>query len=152
MASLALVAHDLGFSAAGSDINMEILIRKSLEGKGIVIKSFDRDNVTPAQAIAKGSVSKEENPEVAAALKMKVLMHSYPDTVEEVIQQHISIGISSARGKTSITVLLPHALTEAASTSYLTGDGEDCGVKDSHFFIYEANEYRRHLLAYHPDC
>lgn len=151
MASLALIMHDLGFNVAGSDIDMETFTQKPLEDKGIVIKSFNRDNITPAQVIVKGNAFKEENPEVAAALEMKVPMHSYPDTVEEIIQQYTSIGISGAHGKTSTTALLSHVLTEAAPTSYLIGDGDGRGVKDSRFFVYEADEYRRHFLAYHPD-
>ena len=64
---------------------------------------------------------------------------------------HTSIGVSGTHGKTSTTGLLAHVLGEAAPTSYLIGDGEGKGVKDSRFFVYEADEYRRHFLAYHPD-
>lgn len=80
-----------------------------------------------------------------------VTWQSYPDTVEEIIKMHTSIGVSGTHGKTSTTGLLAHVLGEAAPTSYLIGDGEGKGVKNSRFFVYEADEYRRHFLAYHPD-
>ncbi len=31
------------------------------------------------------------------------------------------------------------------------GDGTGRGIANSRFFVYEADEYRRHFLAYHPD-
>ena len=64
---------------------------------------------------------------------------------------HTSIGVSGTHGKTSTTSLLAHVLGEVAPTSYLIGDGRGKGVADSRFFVYEADEYRRHFLAYHPD-
>lgn len=76
---------------------------------------------------------------------------SYPDTVEEIVQMHTSIGVSGTHGKTSTTSLLSHVLGEVAPTSYLIGDGRGKGVEGSRFFVYEADEYRRHFLAYHPD-
>ena len=57
----------------------------------------------------------------------------------------------SAHGKTSTTGLLAHVLSGIAKTSYLIGDGTGKGIKDSKFFVFEADEYRRHFLAYHPD-
>ncbi|MCT6811826.1 MAG: UDP-N-acetylmuramate--L-alanine ligase [Lactobacillus helsingborgensis] len=152
MAALALVLKDLGFDVAGSDIAKYTFTQEPLIKAGIKISSFAADNIKDnGQVIVKGNAFKADNVEVQACESKNVTWQSYPDTVEEIIKMHTSIGVSGTHGKTSTTGLLAHVLGEAAPTSYLIGDGEGKGVKNSRFFVYEADEYRRHFLAYHPD-
>ena len=152
MAALALVLKDLGFDVAGSDIAKYTFTQEPLIKAGIKISSFAADNIKDnGQVIVKGNAFKADNVEVQACESKNVAWQSYPDTVEEIIKMHTSIGVSGTHGKTSTTGLLAHVLGEAAPTSYLIGDGEGKGVKNSRFFVYEADEYRRHFLAYHPD-
>ncbi len=152
MAALALVLKDLGFDVAGSDIAKYTFTQDPLIKAGIKISSFAADNIKDnGQVIVKGNAFKADNVEVQACESKNVTWQSYPDTVEEIIKMHTSIGVSGTHGKTSTTGLLAHVLGEAAPTSYLIGDGEGKGVKNSRFFVYEADEYRRHFLAYHPD-
>ena len=152
MASLALLLHDLGYNVAGSDIEKYTFTQVPLEKAGIKVTNFDPENIKDeGQIIVKGNAFKQDNPEVNACIKKDVAWQSYPDTVEEVVQAHTSIGVSGTHGKTSTTSLLAHVLGEVAPTSYLIGDGRGKGVEGSRFFAYEADEYRRHFLAYHPD-
>ncbi len=152
MAALALVLKDLGFDVAGSDIAKYTFTQEPLIKADIKISSFAADNIKDnGQVIVKGNAFKADNVEVQACESKNVTWQSYPDTVEEMIKMHTSIGVSGTHGKTSTTGLLAHVLGEAAPTSYLIGDGEGKGVKNSRFFVYEADEYRRHFLAYHPD-
>ncbi len=152
MASLALVLNDLGFNVAGSDIKKYTFTQEPLKKAGIEVREFSPNNIKDSgQVIVKGNAFKDDNIEVKTCEKKKLDWQSYPDTVEEIIKMHTSIGVSGTHGKTSTTGLLAHVLGEAAPTSYLIGDGEGKGVKDSRFFVYEADEYRRHFLAYHPD-
>ena len=152
MASLALLLHDLGYEVAGSDIEKYTFTQVPLEKAGIKVTNFDPENIKgKGQIIVKGNAFKQDNPEVNACIEKDVAWQSYPDTVEEVVQAHTSIGVSGTHGKTSTTSLLAHVLGEVAPTSYLIGDGRGKGVEGSRFFAYEADEYRRHFLAYHPD-
>ena len=152
MASLALVLNNLGFNVAGSDIKKYTFTQEPLEKAGIRVTEFDASNIkNSGQVIVKGNAFKNDNVEVKACEDKNITWQSYPDTVEEIIKMHTSIGVSGTHGKTSTTGLLAHVLGEAAPTSYLIGDGEGKGVKGSRFFVYEADEYRRHFLAYHPD-
>ena len=152
MASLALVLNDLGFNVAGSDIKKYTFTQEPLKKAGIEVREFSPNNIKDSgQVIVKGNAFKDDNIEVKTCEKKELAWQSYPDTVEEIIKMHTSIGVSGTHGKTSTTGLLAHVLGEAAPTSYLIGDGEGKGVKDSRFFVYEADEYRRHFLAYHPD-
>lgn len=152
MASLALLLNDLGYHVAGSDIEKYTFTQGPLEKAGVPIAKFDADNIQDSgQVIVKGNAFKNDNVEVKACEDKKIEWQSYPDTVEEVVQMHTSIGVSGTHGKTSTTGILARVLSEAAPTSYLIGDGEGKGIKNSRFFVYEADEYRRHFLAYHPD-
>lgn len=152
MASLALLLNDLGYHVAGSDIEKYTFTQVPLEKAGINIAQFAADNIKDSgQVIVKGNAFKNDNVEVKACEDKKIAWQSYPDTVEEIVQMHTSIGVSGTHGKTSTTGILASVMTQAAPTSYLIGDGEGKGIKNSRFFVYEADEYRRHFLAYHPD-
>ncbi len=47
--------------------------------------------------------------------------------------------------------MVSHVLAAVEPTSYLIGDGVGKGNADARFFVFEADEYRDHFLAYHPD-
>ncbi|CAM3170931.1 UDP-N-acetylmuramate--L-alanine ligase [Lactobacillus bombicola] len=152
MASLALLLNDLGYNVAGSDIEKYTFTQTPLAEAGIKVTKFAANNIKDTgQVIVKGNAFKEDNIEVSTCQEKNLSWQSYPDTVEEIIRLHTSIGVSGTHGKTSTTGLLAQVLKTASPTSYLIGDGEGKGVKDSRFFAYEADEYRRHFLAYHPD-
>ena len=104
MASLALVLHDLGYNVAGSDIEKYTFTQVPLEKAGIEVKNFDPKNIksNAEQVIVKGNAFKQDNPEVAACLDKNVEWQSYPDTVEEIVQMHTSIGVSGTHGKLSL--------------------------------------------------
>ncbi|MDN6028320.1 MAG: UDP-N-acetylmuramate--L-alanine ligase [Lactobacillus sp.] len=152
MASLARILHDLGYQVAGSDIAKHTFTQEPLLAAGISVTTFAAEHIKASgQVVVKGNAFEADNSEVKACLDLGVKWQSYPDTVEELIAQHTSIGIAGSHGKTSTTGLLAHVLGEVAPTSFLIGDGSGKGVADSRFFVYEADEYRRHFLAYHPD-
>jgi UDP-N-acetylmuramate--alanine ligase len=46
---------------------------------------------------------------------------------------------------------LAHVFAGIAPTSYLIGDGTGKGVPDARFFVFEADEYRRHFADYTPN-
>lgn len=152
MAALALLFNDLGYEVSGSDIEKYTFTQEPLTKAGIRIAPFSADNIkTEGQVIVKGNAFKNDNVEVKACEDKGISWQSYPDTVEEVVAMHTSIGVAGTHGKTSTTGILARVMSEAAPTSYLIGDGEGKGIKNSRFFVYEADEYRRHFLAYHPD-
>lgn len=151
MAALARVLKGLGNTVLGSDIDKETFTQKPLAEAGIPVLSFNPDNLKPGMIVVKGNAFPDDQPEVVKAKEMGLTVQSYPQTVEQVVSQNISIGVAGAHGKTSTTGLLSHVFANVVPTSYLIGDGVGHGENDSRFFVFEADEYRDHFLAYYPD-
>ncbi|MCI1288065.1 MAG: UDP-N-acetylmuramate--L-alanine ligase [[Lactobacillus] timonensis] len=151
MASLARLLHDQGNNVCGSDIEKETFTQGPLEKAGIQIFNFDPANLKEGMIVVQGNAFGDDHPEIKRAHEMGLTILSYPAAVEQQVEKFTSIGIAGAHGKTSTTGLLSHTLHEVAKTNYLIGDGVGHGEPDARFFVFEADEYRDHFLAYHPD-
>lgn len=151
MASLARILHDKGNTVLGSDIEKETFTQGPLLKAGIKILPFDPANIKPGMTIIQGNAFGDDHPEIKRAHELGLKIMSYPETVENEVANHTSIGIAGAHGKTSTTALLAHVLDAVEPTSYLIGDGVGKGNAQDRFFVFEADEYRDHFLAYHPD-
>ena len=151
MAALARLLKDLGNEVLGSDIEKETFTQQLLADAGIPVLSFDPANLKEGMIVVQGNAFSDDHEEIVRAKEMGLKIQSYPETVEQVVANHTSIGVAGAHGKTSTTGLLAHVLSNVEQTSYLIGDGVGVGVADARFFVFEADEYRDHFLAYHPD-
>lgn len=151
MSALALILHDLGHKVLGSDITQFTFTQRGLEKAGIECLPFDAANLKAGYTVIAGNSFTDEHPEVARAREMGLKVYRYHEYLGKLIENYTSIGVAGAHGKTSTTGLLSHTLSGVAKTSYLIGDGTGVGQKDSQFFVFEADEYRRHFLAYSPD-
>ncbi|ERL66357.1 UDP-N-acetylmuramate--L-alanine ligase [Schleiferilactobacillus shenzhenensis] len=151
MSALALILHDLGNDVSGSDIDQFTFTQKPLAAAGIPMYPFDPANLHEGMTVIRGNAFRDDNPEIAQAKKMGLPMYRYNEFLGEFMKPYTSIGISGTHGKTSTTGLLAHTLSGVAKTSYLIGDGTGKGVPNARFFVYEADEYERHFVSYHPD-
>lgn len=151
MSSLALILHDKGCKVMGSDIDKYTFTQRGLEQAGIKILPFNADNIKPRMIIVAGNAFNDDQEEIARAKEMGLKVMRYPEVVEMIIEETTSIGVAGAHGKTSTTGLLAHVMSGVSPTSYLVGDGSGKGTPDARFFVFEADEYRRHFVAYHPD-
>ncbi|AEJ30684.1 UDP-N-acetylmuramate--L-alanine ligase [Leuconostoc sp. C2] len=153
MGPLAQILHDQGHTVLGSDIDAYTYTQAPLEAAGIKILSFNKNNIANYReaVFVRGNAFSDDHVEVAQALALGVHMISYPEAVQEQIEQTTAIAVAGAHGKTSTTGLLAHVLKNIAPTSYLIGDGTGRGVPSSQFFVVEADEYRRHFKDYVPD-
>ncbi|MFC6322195.1 UDP-N-acetylmuramate--L-alanine ligase [Companilactobacillus baiquanensis] len=151
MSALALILKDLGYTVQGSDIDKYTFTQRGLEKAGIKILPFDEKNIHEGLTIVKGNAFDDDQVEIKKANDMHLPVVTYPQMVGKLVSEYTSIGIAGSHGKTSTTGLLAHTLSGIAKTSYLIGDGSGKGVKDAKFFVFEADEYRRHFLDYSPD-
>lgn len=151
MASLALILHDQGYEVAGSDITEYTFTQTPLEEAGIPMYPFDAANLATGWTIIRGNSFEDDQVEVAKAIEMGLDIKTYPEMVEQLVNETTSIGVAGAHGKTSTTGLLAHVLSGVATTNFLIGDGTGKGMPNARFFAFEMDEYRRHFMDYTPD-
>lgn len=151
MSSLAQIMHDLGHEVQGSDIEKYVFTEVALKNKGIKILPFSVDNIHEGMVIIQGNAFPDTHEEIVKAHELKLDVIRYHDFLGQVINQYTSVAVTGAHGKTSTTGLLSHVMNGDKKTSFLIGDGTGMGLPGSDYFAFEACEYRRHFLSYHPD-
>lgn len=151
MSSLAQIMHDLGHEVQGSDIEKYVFTEVALRNKGIKILPFDIENIKEGMVVIQGNAFSDNHEEIVKAHELKLDVIKYHDFLGHVINQYTSVAVTGAHGKTSTTGLLSHVMNGDIKTSFLIGDGTGMGLPGSDYFAFEACEYRRHFLSYHPD-
>lgn len=151
MSPLAQIMHDMGEQVQGSDIEQHFFTEDRLRERGITILPFDENNIHENMTIIAGNAFNDNHPELVKARELGATIIRYHEFLGDLMSQYVSVAITGAHGKTSTTGLMAHVLDGYKPVSYLIGDGTGFGKEDSHFFVAEACEYRRHFLAYHPD-
>ncbi len=152
MAALAEILFDEGNQVMGSDLDKHFFTEKPLIEKGIKILPFDPQNIKDNYTVIIGNAFADDFPEVKAALSNKtVKCYRYHVFLGMMLEKYISIGVAGSHGKTTTTGMTKSLLSCYYPTGYLIGDGDGYLAKDSKYFVLEADEYRRHFCAYHPD-
>ncbi|MED4531042.1 UDP-N-acetylmuramate--L-alanine ligase [Metabacillus fastidiosus] len=151
MSALAQILHDMNYKVQGSDIEKPVFTEKALELRGIEILPFSRNNIKPGLTIIAGNAYPDTHEEIEEAMNLGLPVIRYHKFLGEFMEKYTSVAVTGVHGKTSTTGLLSHVIQGYQPTSYLIGDGTGNGVENSKYFIFEACEYRRHFLSYHPD-
>jgi len=125
--------------------------QQALEDAGIKILPFNRENIHPGLTVIAGNAFPDTHEEIDEAMKRGIPVIRYHKFLGEFLKNFTSVAVTGAHGKTSTTGLLAHVMHEIKPTSYLIGDGTGKGVPGAEYFVFEACEYRRHFLSYHPD-
>ena len=152
MASLAIILKQLGHEVIGSDISDYVFTEINLKMHGIEILTFNEKNITEdfPYTIIYSTAFNENNPEFKKARELGLKMMSYNEALGKLIKNYRSIAVAGTHGKTTTATMLSNVFGKTVGTSYLIGDGNGFCNKDSEYFVFEACEYKRHFLAYHP--
>ncbi|MFS0864509.1 UDP-N-acetylmuramate--L-alanine ligase [Fredinandcohnia sp. 179-A 10B2 NHS] len=151
MSSLAQILHDMNHEVQGSDVEKFYFTQKPLEARGIQILPFSKDNIREGQTVIAGNAYPDTHEEIEEANRLGVPVIRYHRFLGDFMKKYTSVAITGSHGKTSTTGLLAHVMDGAEPTSYLIGDGSGKGAENNKYFVFEACEYRRHFLSYHPD-
>ena len=151
MSALALILQEMDYKVKGSDIEKYFFTQKGLEDAGIEILPFAAQNIQAGYEIILGNAFKEDHEEVLRAKELGLNIQRYHEFVGKFMNDYISVGIAGCHGKTTTTGLTSHVFKGIVPTSYLIGDGTGHGAPDAQYFTFEADEYERHFMPYHPD-
>jgi len=152
MASLASILHDLGYKVSGSDLDNHFFTEGALKERGIEIVPFSKDNIKDHMTVIAGNAFLDDFPEVESAkANPTVTFWRYHTFLGDFARKYTSFAVAGSHGKTTTTAMLSAALAKNLATGWLIGDGNGEIHPDDRYFVLEADEYRRHFLAYHPD-
>ncbi len=151
MSALALILHDAGFDVQGSDVEKYFFTEDPLREKNIPMYPFGENNIKEGMTIIAGNAFPDHHPEIVRAKELNLPVIRYHKFLGKYMSQFTTVSVTGTHGKTSTTGLLSHVMSGAAPTAYLIGDGTGHGEEDATYFVFEACEYKRHFLAYHPD-
>ncbi|MCH1625346.1 UDP-N-acetylmuramate--L-alanine ligase [Fredinandcohnia quinoae] len=151
MSSLAQVLHDMNYEVQGSDYEKRFFTQKPLEERGISLLPFSKENIREGLTVIAGNAYPDTHEEIAEAARLGLPVIRYHRFLGDFMEKYTSVAITGSHGKTSTTGLLAHVMQGAEPTSYLIGDGSGKGSENNKYFVFEACEYRRHFLSYHPD-
>lgn len=151
MAALAILLNKLGHEVSGCDLEKHFFTENSLIERKIKIESFEDAVIPNNSTVIIGNAFLEDFPLVVNARNNKtVKCFRYHEYLGKFMADYKTICISGSHGKTTTTGMMASVMKKFNS-GYLIGDGSGDIGKGSKYFCVEADEYRRHFLAYHPD-
>lgn len=152
MAALACMLKDLGNHVSGSDLDKHFFTEEGLRERNIPILSFNPDNICDNMNIIVGNAFLEDFPEVIAARSNPTCkVARYHEFVGEFIKPYQTIAIAGSHGKTTTTGIVSSMMQKKGNTGWLIGDGEGHINQETKYFCLEADEFRRHFIAYYPE-
>ncbi len=152
MAALACMLKDLGNEVSGSDLEKHFFTEEGLRERNIPILSFDPNNIRDNMNIIVGNAFLEDFPEVITARNNPTCkVARYHEFVGEFIKPYHTIAIAGSHGKTTTTGIVSSMMQKKGNTGWLIGDGEGHIDEGTKYFCLEADEFRRHFIAYYPE-
>lgn len=161
---LARIARDAGYQVTGSDIS-ESRYTKSIEADGIkVVIGQTADSIAqihqtdPIDWFVYSSALPADNPQLQFAKDHGLRTSKRDEFISVLLKDHglEMIAVAGTHGKTSTTAMLVWALNQLnVPISYSIGTNISFGPNGkfdskSKYFVYEADEYDRNFLAFHP--
>lgn len=160
---LAEFAQDAGFEVLGSDLQRGA-IAQELEDRAIPVHYGPQDGDFLRQTknidwFVYTSALPADHPELLAAHELGIKATKRDEFIAELVRQKNlkMIGVAGTHGKTTTTSILIWAcLKLGIPCNYLVGTTLGWAKSGSftagaEYFIYEADEYDRNFLAYHPE-
>jgi UDP-N-acetylmuramate--alanine ligase len=160
---LAEFAQDAGFEVIGSDLQRGA-IASELDERAIPVHYGEQDGSFLREAAAVDwlvytSALPDNHPELLAAHELGIKATKRDEFIAELVHQKNlkMIGVAGTHGKTTTTSMIIWAcLKLGIPVNYLVGTTLGWAKSghfstDAEYFVYEADEYDRNFLAYHPE-
>src|SRR6202521_3571319 len=150
VSALARVFLARGDEVSGCDVK-ESETTRELEDAGARIHiGHDPEHVL-CQDLLVYSGAIKSSPELDAARAMGVKVLTRAEMLAELINESDAIAIAGSAGKTTVTYMLGHILTEAGlDPTVLVGDGSSSRAGRSNLLVAEVDESDGSLVLHHP--
>jgi UDP-N-acetylmuramate--alanine ligase len=135
-----------GCDAQSSDTTAE------LEDLGVMIEvGHDPEHVLGKDLLVYSGAVRQQEPELVAARSMGVEVKTRAEALAGFIAESDSIAIGGSHGKTTVTHMTGHVLTEAGlDPTVLVGDGSHSRAGRSRWLVAEVDESDGSLVMHHP--
>lgn len=150
MHNLAMALHRKGYVVTGSDDEIAEPSLGRLRREGLLPPAtgwFPERIHAGLDAIILGMHARADNPELLRATELGLPVYSYPEYLYEQAKHKRRVVIGGSHGKTTITSMILHVLSQAGlDHDYMVGaqlEGFDCMVKlsEAPVAVYEGDEY-----------
>lgn len=151
MHNLAIALHLKGYKVTGSDDEIFEPSKGRLNKYGLLPDSigWNPDKITPdLEAVILGMHARKDNPELKKAQELGLKIFSYPEYIYEQTKDKTRVVVGGSHGKTSITSMILHVLTQNnINHDYMVGaqlEGFECMVKlsnEARIVVLEGDEY-----------
>src|SRR2546430_3967717 len=123
-----------------------------LEDAGIAIEvGHDPEHVLGKDLLVFSGAVREDAPELVDARSMGVEVKPRPEAFAGFIAEADSIAVGGSHGKTTVTHMTGHILTEAGlDPTVLVGDGSHSRAGGSRWLVAEVDESDGSLVMHHP--
>lgn len=158
---MALMAKEAGYEVAGSDLQAGAILPE-LEQAGIAVTLGPQDDValqnSGAEWFVHTSALTEDSPELKTARELGLRVSKRDELIAHLIEEKglKLVAVAGTHGKTTTTSMIIWACKKLnIPVSYLVGTTLGFAksghfAKESQYFIYEADEYDRNFLHFHP--
>jgi len=160
MHNLAIILQEKGHIVSGSDDEIFEPSKTRLEKSGLLPLEMGWDArrlSTDIDAVILGMHAKENNPELAEARRLGLVIKSFPEFLYEQTRNKLRIVVGGSHGKTTITSMIMHVLkSRGMKFDYMVGSMIDgfnnmVGLDDNaEIAVFEGDEYLTSILDRRP--
>lgn len=156
MNGIAEVLHNLGYEVSGSDLVESAAVRR-LRSLGVTVSiGHDAAAVAACDVLVRSSAVTDDNPEVAAAMRLRIPVVPRAQMLAELMRFRFGIAVAGTHGKTTVTSLVASVLAEGGlDPTYVIGgrlnaSGTNAALGTGHYLVAEADESDASFLHLQP--
>lgn len=156
MSGIAEVLLNLGYQVSGSDLGDNAATRRLVGQGATVYRGHEPANVQSAEVVVVSTAINRANPELDAALKLRIPVISRAEMLSELMRFRYGIAVAGTHGKTTTTSLTASVLAEAGlDPTFVIGGrlnsaGTNAQLGRGSFLVAEADESDASFLHLQP--
>lgn len=156
MGGIAEVLLNEGYKISGSDIHENAVVKRLVSKGAVVHIGHDEKNIEGASVIVVSTAIDTQNPEIAAAQRLRIPVVRRAEMLAELMRFRHGIAIAGTHGKTTTTSLIASIMAEGQFDptfvigGLLNSAGTNARLGSSRYLVAEADESDASFLHLQP--